>query len=641
MTKMVQEEISVQNPMKAIGTSIVPVNRLSVLLIALVTVFVSSQSLFAQEMLAPLSFNPIQYNANKNYEVSKNSTVSKTTALSLPFFEDFTSYSPIPDDSKWLDGKVYVNNTMCFNPISRGVATFDALDQDGIPYDPVSNTTLLYADSLTSQQIDLSGYQASDSLYFSFFYQPEGNGFYPEPEDSLMLYMRNTRGWVRVWKVPGERTHEFKQVMIPITEASYFHTGFQFRFVNKASIVVNDDVWNVDYIRLDANRNINDTLVEDVAFTLPPTFFLSDYTYMPYHQFLADVNQERAVEHSAIVRNNSSASHNLNYNFVATENVTASNLASNTNNTTSLAAGAAYKITESSYTNLPTTPQMNHPRVFKHKYYIESVGANDPRGNDTIIHEQNFHNFLAYDDGTAEKSYFLNLFATLPGKIAIDFHLNEPDTLSAVSIYFGRQVPLPDQKFFSIIIYSDIDLGGGSDQVLYQEDFLKPVYSQVNHSWVYKLQQPVALPSGKFYVGTMQPALSNSDSLYFGFDVNRDGENHLYYNVLDEWKKSNLSGALMIRPMFGTVFPSSIEEVDDQAFVWDVAPNPTQGDVIVSLPNNQEVDYTIVDMQGQVLQKGLISNGEAINTQNLPSGTYFVRLQIDGVETKAKKLIKY
>ncbi len=636
MIKMVQEEISVQNRMRTIGTSIVS-NVLSVVLL----VFVATQSISAQEVLAPINFNSVQHAASGYYKANNGGVAYKRTALSLPFFEDFTSYSPIPDDTKWLDRKVYVNNTMCFNPISRGVATFDALDQDGIPYDPVSNTTLLYADSLTSQQIDLSGYQASDSLYLSFFYQPEGNGFYPEPEDSLMLYMRRTNGWARVWMVPGERNHEFKQVMIPITEASYFHAGFQFRFINKASIVVNDDVWNVDYIRLDANRNINDTLVEDVAFTLPPTFFLSDYTYMPYHQFIADVNKERATQHSAIVRNNSAVTHNINYNFVATEKVTSSNLASSTSNTTSLAAGAAYKVTETSYTSLPTTPQKNHPRVFEHKYYIESVGASDPKENDTIVHEQNFHNFLAYDDGTAEKSYFLNLFATLPGKIAIDFNLNEPDTLSAVSIYFGRQVPLPDQKFFSIIIYSDIAYGGGSDQILYQEDFLRPIYSQVNHSWIYKLQRPLALPAGKFFVGTMQPALSNSDSLYFGFDVNRDGENHLYYNVLNEWKKSNLSGVLMVRPIFGTVFPSSVSETENKDLVWDVAPNPTQDNIQVLLPKNEEVNYTLVDMQGKVLQKGSVISGSIIDTEKLPSGTYFVRLHIEGVETKAKKLIKY
>ena len=529
---------------------------------------------------------------------------------------------------------------MGFNPISRGVVTFDALNQNGVPYDTVSNTHLLYADSLTSQQIDLSGYQASDSLYLSFFYQPEGNGFYPEPEDSLMLYLRKPNGWSSVWMVPGERVHEFKQVMIPITDASYFHAAFQFRFVNKASILINDDVWNVDYIRLDANRSVNDTVVNDVAFTLPATSYLADYTYMPYHQFLADANGARAAQYDAIIRNNSLSSQNINYHFVSKEVVTGTQLATD-NGSTTLPATGAFKISVPSYTALPATPQKYHPSVFEHKYYIESLGATDSKGNDTIVHEQNFHNFLAYDDGTAEKSYFLNLFATLPGKVAIEFNLNEPDTLSAVAIYFGRQVPAPNQKYFSIAIYRDIAYGGGSDQILYQEDFLQPVYSQTNNMWVYKLQQPVAIPAGKFYVGAIQPALSGSDSLYYGLDVNRTTDNHLYYNLLNEWKKSNVTGALMIRPMFGTVYSSSVHDVDNKSIVWDVVPNPTSGIVKVIYGATSTATYQVMDMSGRVLKMGEVVSGGNIDINNLPAGTYFMRLELEGVESEARKLIKY
>lgn len=624
-----------QNHTKAIGNKyrVFHIGSLLVTIMLLLGYTVRSQ-----EVIVPLQFNPVQYNADKNYNADKRAY--KTTALSLPFFEDFTGTSPIPDDTKWLDRKVYVNNTMGFNPISRGVATFDALNQNGIPYDTVSNTHLLYADSLTSQQIDLSGYQASDSLYLSFFYQPEGNGFYPEPEDSLMLYLKKPNGWSRVWLVPGERVHEFKQVMIPITDASYFHAGFQFRFVNKASIVVNDDVWNVDYIRLDANRNINDTAVNDVAFTLPATSYLADYTFMPYHQFLADASGARATQYEAIVRNNGLSSQNVNYHFASKEMVTGTQLATD-NGSTTLPATGAFKISVPSYTNLPTTPQKYHPSVFEHKYYIESLGTADSKGNDTIVHEQNFHNFLAYDDGSAEKSYFLNLFATLPGKIAIEFNLNEPDTLSAVAIYFGRQVPAPSQKYFSIAIYSDIAYGGGADQVLYQEDFLQPVYSQTNNMWIYKLQQPVPIPAGKFYVGAIQPALSGSDSLYYGVDVNRTTDNHLYYNLLNEWKRSNVAGALMIRPMFGTVYASSVNEIDDKGIVWDIVPNPTSGIVQVSYDAMSNVVYHVMDMSGKVLKMGEVASGGNIDINNLPAGTYFVRLELEGVESEARKLIKY
>ena len=57
----------------------------------------------------------------------------------------------------------------------------------------------------------------------------------------------------------------FKQVMVPVADIKFFHPSFQFSFVNKASINVNDDVWNVDYVRMAANRNMYDTLVNDIA----------------------------------------------------------------------------------------------------------------------------------------------------------------------------------------------------------------------------------------------------------------------------------------------------------------------------------------------------------------------------------------
>src|SRR5690606_15813475 len=97
----------------------------------------------------------------------------------------------------------------------RGVATFDALNQYGLPYDTTgTGKPLLFADSLTSQYIDLSIYQPSDSIYLSFFYQPQGNGFYPEPPDSLNLYFkRENNTWTRLWYAPGNVLQPFKQVM--------------------------------------------------------------------------------------------------------------------------------------------------------------------------------------------------------------------------------------------------------------------------------------------------------------------------------------------------------------------------------------------------------------------------------------------
>ncbi|MEZ5015997.1 MAG: T9SS type A sorting domain-containing protein [Flavipsychrobacter sp.] len=592
--------------------------------------------LCAQEYLLPLKDNPVVDVVDKTDKKAR-----KTTAISLPFFEDFTTYSVKPDEAKWVDNKVYINNTMCVNPISRGVATFDALNQFGLPYEAV-NSNSKYADSLTSQRIDLSTHVPSDSIYLSFFYQPQGNGFYPEPEDSLMLFMRTTNAWTLVWSTPGNTLQPFKQVILPVTDSNYFHDGFQIRFVNKATMVLNDDVWNVDYIKLDANRGINDTAINDVAYTIQPTSFLSDYTSMPFHQYKADANTERAVNMEAYIRNNGTTGNNVNHNLVAKEVISNSNLSSNTGNNLALSANNTSTVSFTNYTTLPAAPQKNHPSIFENKYYIESVSANDRKENDTIVHNQIFHNYLAYDDGTAEKSYFLNQFPTLPGKTAIEYHLNEPDTLNGISIYFGRQLPLATNKYFSVAVYSDIAFNGGTEKLIFQEDFLNPVYSVVNHMWTYKFNKPVPLPAGTFYIGTIQPALSSSDSLYFGVDVNRVGANHLYYNVLNTWQSSNITGALMIRPVFGTVFPSAVANTGEtKGGNWSLTPNPATDIVTVKVNSDREKHYEIVDVQGRVMMRGVLRSDGKIQIGGLHSGMYFVHITIEGLEPEQpQKLIK-
>ncbi len=206
------------------------------------------------------------------------------------------------------------------------------------------------------------------------------------------------------------------------------------------------------------------------------------------------------------------------------------------------------------YTATVTPPNSRSRIVYRSTFFLQSGNPNEPKDNDSIVREQVFDNSLAYDDGTAEKSYFLNLSTPLPGKTAIEFRLNAPDTLRGMAIYFGQQVPTATGKFFNATVYSKLGgiLGGTQDVKLYETDLLLPVFTgTVNGFSIYRFEQPVALPAGVFYLGTTQPANFGSDSLYIGLDANRVGGNHLYFNVLNSWQGSLVSGAIMIRPLLG------------------------------------------------------------------------------------------
>ncbi len=598
---------------------------------------------FAQENVGPLRWNQFQAVHNNN-GINKSAKKTSTT-LSLPFFEDFTGYSASPDSFKWQDCEVYINNTMGVMPVSRGVATFDDLNARGIPYDSFSNVGFRNADSLTSQPIDLSVDSAADSLYFSFFYQPQGNGFFPVIPDSLMLFFKNRYGdYVKVWAAPGRTLLPFQQVMIPITDTLYFHDNFQFRFINKAALYWADAVWNVDYIRLDKNRNIGDTTLLDVAFTSTPSFLLNDYTFMPYIQFRSNSAGELVSQVTDTIRNNTAFIESVNYSMIVTDLGSGATLATTPVSNVLINGYVNHQTIEPlSIPAYPAYPS-NATVVFETKNILQTTVPFGPISNDTVVRNQVFDNYLAYDDGTAEKSYYLNLHPSLPGKIAIEYHLNRPDTLRGMAIYFGRQIPFANYKAFAIYVYSSIKINGATaDVVIDSTDLLDPAYADsVNHFWYYTFNKPVLLPAGTFYAGTLQPRGGGSDSLYFGLDVNRVGPNHAYYNVLGTWTPSAISGAIMMRPLLGRYTSGSgLNNVETANNDWDFYPNPAQDQIRFRFQGDAHTTFQITDMQGRVLQTGTVNTQTHVDLSHLAQGIYLLNLASDGVWGNPKKLVKW
>jgi len=591
----------------------------------------------AQEVVAPLRANPALAAAPAAMPVR-----AKTTAVTLPFFEDFTDYSLYPNAGRWDDRQVYVNNTMALGAVSRGVATFDALNERGRPYDTTNAFAVRYADSLTSVEIDLTDVTPADSLYLSFFYQAQGAGFSPEAGDSLMLYFRTTGGiWRKMWSVAGSTLTPFRQVLVPVRDTIFFGAAFRFRFVNKASINLNDDVWNLDYIRLAAGRSAVDTMLNDPATTAQPTGLLQDYTAMPLRQYnAAPPAQYRATALLYTVRNNSTATLAQPDGYVST--VAGAGAVGSATGTVSASPQATVI---RSFPNNVTVPASGPaPLVVQSRFYFGDVGGGNSRVNDTILHEQVFDNYLAYDDGTAERSYFLNLFPTLPGKVAIEHRLFTADTLRGLSILFGQQVPTASGKFFTIAIYRTLAgvNGGTADNVVYQQEFQQPAFTDtVNLPRVYPFALPVVMPAGTFYVGLIQPAVSGSDSLYYALDANRVGSNHAYFNVLDQWQSSGVAGALMVRPLLGGPLRLAVEDATVVAApTFELYPNP--GTSVLNIRGAQRIAYRVSNMQGQVLATGaLVGDGQAVDTRGWPPGVYLVQVQHGAGWSAAQRWVKW
>ena len=617
---------------------------------------VCTQWLLAQERLGSVRYNPVVARASKH---QNRSAERKTSTISLPFFEDFTGYSALPDSNQWVDREVYINNTMCVMQVSRGVATLDGLNQWGIPYDTVNNADFRYCDSLTSQPIDLDfgTVVPGDSLYLSFFYQAQGNGYYPMPQDSLMLYFANVFGdWVKVWSIPGPDSgatvQPFTQVLIPITDSLLFSGSFQFRFVNISALDWADADWNVDYIRIGANRSMYETGINELAITNNPAYLLNDYTSMPYYQFLANISGELVAFTTDSIRNDSSLGQNINHTFIVYDTTGGAStvLSPAVSNNVPINGYTTQQLSEplTMPTTYPSYPRYK-PVTFETECYLVSTPFTGATVNDTVAVPQTFSNYLAYDDGTAEQAYYLTQTedGSLPAELEIEFHLNEPDTLQGLAIYFARQIPLAEYKEFFIRIYSSLINVNGSynDILLREQDYNFPGYiDTINHFWVYTLDTPVVLPAGTFYVGTVQPAYSNSDSLYFGYDANRVGGNHTYFRVNGAgtaWSPSLLAGQVMIRPLLGYGITSS--RVAGLAAVQkdiSLVPNPAGDHFMILAAYDGQLSYAISDMSGRQVATGATLPGKPINITALEPGMYLVSISQPGAPIIQKKLTK-
>jgi hypothetical protein len=151
-------------------------------------------SILAQEVLSGLQFNEAQNRAAKQHKPAVK--MMESTGIVLPFFDDFSTSPIYPEQNLWNDRYVFVNKDFPLYPPNIGAATFDVIDETGAVYDHAVSVPFI-ADYLTSKPIRLDSLfspiarklRPSDSVYLSFYYQPQGRGDSPETADSLVLQL--------------------------------------------------------------------------------------------------------------------------------------------------------------------------------------------------------------------------------------------------------------------------------------------------------------------------------------------------------------------------------------------------------------------------------------------------------------------
>ena len=608
---------------------------------------------FAQEVLSDLQTNPLlikrwkENSSNESYKTEAN-----TDTLELPFKDDFSKPDVYPDSSLWIDKNVFINRDYAIAPPTLGVATFDGLGKNGLPYDFNATISPEISDYLTSKPINLNNFTGNDSIYLSFFYQAQGRGNAPELDDSLVLEFKSASNeWTYVWSKTGYEIHandcrqiakdtSFRLIMIPIKDPLYLYKGFSFRFKNYATISGNVDHWHIDYVYLNKTRTLKDTIMDDVSFVYNASSLLNNYYSMPWNQFNSSELKKSLTNY---IRNNDTSKANLFYKYYVKE--------SSGLKIDSLVSGNfnIEPYSKSGYDNY--APRVN-PAFHIDKFPIlsdtssiilEQILNTTPdlnRSNDTLRFQQKFYNYYAYDDGTAEYAYGLE---NAPfGKLAYKFTLNISDTLRAVQMFFNPFVNDIHDKGFLLTIWNDNHGTPGS--VVFQDSVAYPKYELGYNSFhTYFMNEKIIVLSGTFYVGWVQ--LDYTDMLNIGFDLNNNSQDKIFFNTTGQWNNSCYKGSLMIRPFFGKKisFAGIENSLSVRKPLIEISPNPVMEELYINFKNSNELDNSclinIFDSYGRLVYGETKYTGSSINVSSMPNGIYFIYIEDGRKNYYMRKLV--
>ncbi len=686
--------------------------------------------LFSQEYLTGVGNNAVikQYREVHKADLIPDlkSQFVEYIPLELPFYDDFSKTGIYPDSTKWLDNYVFVNSDYGVFPINTGVATFDILNEYGDIYGFASIFPFV-ADLLTSFPIRLDSiYDESiqamreltpaDSLYLSFYYQPQGRGGPPLSYDSLILefgrytddtvfsyiesfwlyidevqkddgeyygpgdtlfpedvlhldcdlqfymvedtlvytdsvlapcdsiYTLATK-WTEVWSAGGDSLERFtekyekyfRRVMIPVTDTSWMKGDFQFRFLNNGSISninswkSNTDQWNIDMVYLNAGRKYNDYYQEKLCFNEKPPSLLLDYYSMPYYQYQDDpVSFVNTID--VYVNNLDSLPHFSTFEFSVSDKD--GEVLDNYSTSFEEYLDPLFNMSSNGYQPFVKLPLScclfdfsAHDSTFFNVTYI--IHDQNDQFGDTVEAKQSFYNYLAYDDGTAEAGYGLSPAGAM---LAYKFHLQKPDTLRGVRMFFNKVVHNYNEKLFHITVWNDNN--GEPGLIIYQKKNVLPDFTDGFNNFFDKLftDKELILGQGNFYIGWVQ---TTNDNLNIGFDRNTNSKDKIFYNVDGEWVNSNFEGSLMMRPLLGAqLAPMDIDpQYKNSTGELLIYPNPPQSNgtiniVVPDVPSSKPemwkyLEVSIFNIYGQLIYSVPYS-GSTIAVSELKQGIYIV-----------------
>jgi len=605
----------------------------------------------------------------------------RTTALTLPFFEDFTSpLEGAPNTTRWqaattaypnlgttiryAGGGAYVSNRLAVQPLTRGTATLDGLRGNGLPYNPTQPVSYGQIDTLTSQVIDLSGLTPASNVYLSFAWQAGSvvgaptNNTNSSPTNLTLEFLDNAGIWQSAWTFTSRgNSSRFKQQIFALSSATYLHNAFRFRFRASGSRTQNTDAFGLDYIYLNSNRAANDTTFQDIATSRGLGSPLRTYTSMPVWQYNAATTSPLNPMVTATVNSLTATGQTptpISWQGTVRELTTGTFNATWLTGGRPIVAAARQEIVTGDATTAPL-PNNAAPKRLRYQLALQTQETNPlTLPNDTLRRDVDLADYYAYDDGTAE--FIVGLAASNSNPfsyVALAFTANQADFVKALrvapvfnntTVANGGENNQP--RPITVAVWADNN-GKPANTPLATATSILTNPTAAGQTFQEIVFNPPVPVSGRFYVGYGQA--STGQFLNYGLDVNDQlPTGTLFSNTLgasnpDPWRPVTLAtpGAPMLRPVMAqTYLATRGQQAISAAFALYPNPAPAGTAVVVEGPAFRQA--VLLDVLGRaVWQQSAAEAGQKTLhlPARLPGGVYLVQLALPDGSTATRRLV--
>lgn len=463
-----------------------------------------------------------------------------------------------------------------------------------------------------------------------------------------------------MWEAEGYilEDFDFQRAMIPVDDEKYLFDGFQFRFRNFASLSGSVDHWHVDYVELDDGRSLADTVIRDVSQMCQTSYLLDlfmeqtstfsllkDYSAMPWSHYKTDPMAFIGDSAYTVLRNNDTAEVPTNfslqildhtgtqrYNVLsATAPVYPGKVCGNETNSCNVIGGSSNLLSNISslVPQFPTDVEMTDDSTFFELRF--SLGVDDQDSiNDIRVEKQEFYNYYAYDDGTAEAAYGLGELENV-GRVAVRYDVKKDDILRAIQLYLNPVEFDLSQEEVQLAVWTGGEEPG--DTIWTSPSMFFQYTDHVNYFYHYFLDREIQVNANStIWVGWIQQPATNL-KFSVGFDKRADHSDRNYYNLGTTWNQSSIPGSIMIRPAFGEAY--DWVGVDEQANAMELSvyPNPSNGTVFIqerAVGQLKNANIKVFDLSGRCVHQQSGYRG-LLHLKTLNAGVYLLRVDTETV----------